>query len=331
MPPTLMNAASNPLRVIFAGTPEFAAIHLKALVDSKHQLISAYTQPDRPAGRGKKLRSSPVKLLAEAAGIALHQPATLHDEGEQHTLAELNADVMVVVAYGLILPQAVLDAPRLGCLNVHASLLPRWRGAAPIQRAIEAGDAETGITIMQMDAGLDTGAMLATASCAIDSQTSAASLHDRLAGLGPPLLLDVLHDLPAFQNRADTQNNELATYAGKILKPEAELDWRRDAAGLARAIRAFNPFPVCFSNLEAQRIKVWQAQPVDAPAASAAVGTILQADRDGILVNCGAGQLRVQCLQLAGGKPLTAAQLLNARTGLFTPGNRFDLPAESAS
>lgn len=329
MPATLMNTASKSLRIIFAGTPEFAAIHLKALIDSKHQLIAVYTQPDRPAGRGKKLRASPVKLLAEASGIAVHQPVSLRAEDEQYTLAELDADVMVVVAYGLILPPAVLDAPRLGCLNVHASLLPRWRGAAPIQRAIEAGDTETGTTIMQMDAGLDTGAMLATARCTIDSQTSAASLHDQLAGLGPPLLLKVLGDLPAFQSKAATQNNELATYAGKILKPEAELDWRRDAASLARAVRAFNPFPVCFSNLEAQRIKVWQALPVDAPATSEAVGTILQADKDGILVNCGAGQLRVQCLQLAGGKPLRAAQLLNARTELFTPGNRFDLPAES--
>ena len=178
-----------PLRVIFAGTPDFAAIHLKSLINSEHQLLAVYTQPDRPAGRGRKLQASPVKQLAEQAGLTVYQPASLKDEGTQLQLAALDADVMVVVAYGLILPQAVLDTPRFGCLNVHASLLPRWRGAAPIQRAIEAGDTTTGITIMQMDAGLDTGAMLATVSCPIGPRTSAADLHDELALLGPALLL----------------------------------------------------------------------------------------------------------------------------------------------
>jgi methionyl-tRNA formyltransferase len=324
-----VNTSNESLRVIFAGTPDFSSIHLNALIDSKHQLLAVYSQPDRPAGRGKKLRASPVKQLAEAAGISVYQPASLRVEEEQHTLANLNADVMVVVAYGLILPQAVLDAPRLGCLNVHASLLPRWRGAAPIQRAIEAGDSETGITIMQMDAGLDTGAMLATANCAIGPQTSSALLHDSLADLGPPLLLQVLDNLVQFQGRAVSQNEELVTYAEKILKPEAELNWRQEAAVLARMVRAFNPFPVCFGSLGQERVKIWEAQPVNITA-SEAPGTIMRADKEGIMVSCGGGQLLIQRLQLAGGKPLTAMQLLNARSELFAPGNRFTLPATGA-
>lgn len=322
-----MAMSKHSLRIIFAGTPDFAALHLKSLIDSKHQLIAVYTQPDRPAGRGKKLQSSPVKRLAMEAGLPLHQPPSLRDEQEQARLAGLDADLMVVVAYGLILPQAVLDAPRLGCLNVHASLLPRWRGAAPIQRAIEAGDAETGITIMQMDAGLDTGDMLATASCPIDKETTAATLHDRLAALGSPLLKEVLNDLPLFQQRAQKQDDSLATYASKILKPEAELDWRQDAAKLDRAVRAFNPFPVCYSLLCDERIKVWQATPAGSVAMPAAPGTILQANAKGILVNCGSGQLLIQRLQLPGGKPLTAEQILNAHSELFTPGNCFNTPA----
>lgn len=330
MTTTPESTSSESLRIIFAGTPDFASLYLKALIDSKHQLIAVYSQPDRPAGRGKKLRASPVKQLAEASGITVHQPASLRVEDEQRKLAELNADVMVVVAYGLILPQAVLDAPRLGCLNVHASLLPRWRGAAPIQRAVEAGDSETGITIMQMDAGLDTGAMLATAKCAIGPDTSSAILLDTLASLGPPLLLEVLDNIVEFQSRAVSQNDEQATYAEKILKPEAELDWRGHATILARAIRAFNPFPVCFGTLGEKRIKIWEAQPVDA-AASEKPGTITRADKEGIMVSCGGGQLLLRRLQLAGGKPLTAAQLLNAHSELFALGNRFTLPAASVN
>ena len=328
MTTTPVSTSNESLKIIFAGTPEFAGIHLKALIDSKHQLIAVYSQPDRPAGRGKKLRASPVKQLAEAAGIAVHQPASLRVEDEQRKLAQLKADLMVVVAYGLILPQAVLDAPRLGCLNVHASLLPRWRGAAPVQRAIEAGDIETGITIMQMDAGLDTGAMLATAKCAIGPDTSSAMLLDTLADTGPPLLLAVLDNLVEFQRGAVSQNDEQASYADKILKPEAELDWQQDAAILARAIRAFNPFPVCFGTLGEKRIKIWDAQPVNT-SASETPGTITQTDKAGIMVSCGGGQLLLRRLQLAGGKPLTAAQLLNAHSELVALGNRFTLPAAS--
>lgn len=318
------------LRIVFAGTPEFAALHLKALIDSKHQLISVYTQPDRPAGRGRKPQASPVKQVAEHAGIPVHQPLSLRDEAEQQRLASLDADVLVVVAYGLILPQPILDTPRLGCLNVHASLLPRWRGAAPIQRAIEAGDSETGITIMQMDAGLDTGDMLATALCPIGPETTAASLHDELAEIGAPLLTAVLDDLERCQSEAEVQDDAMATYAHKILKPEAALDWRRDAVSLDRAVRAFNPFPVCFSTLGGERVKIWQSCPAGTAVLPEPPGTILRADRDGILVNCGRGQLNIQHLQLPGGKALSAEQILNSRSELFAPGHRFDLPAEDA-
>ena len=250
---------NSPLRIVFAGTPEFAAIHLRGLLQSQHQLVGVYTQPDRPAGRGKKLQSSPVKQMAQAADIEVFQPASLRNEAAQQELAALGADVMVVVAYGLILPQEILDAPRIACLNVHASLLPRWRGAAPIQRAIEAGDAESGVTIMQMDAGLDTGNMLATASCAIDRNTTAASLHDQLAELGLPLLLEVLDSLPQHLASGRVQNEELATYAPKILKPEAEIDWRESAELVAGKIRAFNPFPISYTFLGGERLKVHAA------------------------------------------------------------------------
>ncbi len=330
MPQAPATVKGPPLRIIFAGTPEFAAVHLRALIDSEHLLIAAYTQPDRPAGRGLTLQASPVKQLATRAGIPVFQPASLRDPTAQGALAELGADVLVVVAYGLILPQAVLDAPRLGCLNVHASLLPRWRGAAPIQRAIEAGDAMTGITIMQMEAGLDTGAMLATSTCGIDPGANAGTLHDELARIGPPLLLQVLADLPAYQRGAQAQNDELATYAGKILKPEAEIDWRLDAARLDRKIRAFNPFPVCFSTLAGERVKIWQAWPGGGAKLPEAPGTILRADRDGILVNCGAGQLLLRQLQLPGGKPLAVEQLLHAHGDLFAPGSCFDQPPARA-
>ena len=312
------------LRLVFAGTPDFAALHLKALIDSKHQLLGVYTQPDRPAGRGKKLHQSPVKQLALAADLPVFQPVSLRHEAEQQRLDALQADVMIVVAYGLILPREILDAPRLGCLNVHASLLPRWRGAAPIQRAIEAGDNETGITIMQMDAGLDTGDMLAAARCPITADTTGGSLHDSLAALGVPLLLDVLDDLPRCQQSARNQDDSQATYASKILKAEAALDWRRDAGTLDRQVRAFNPFPVCYAMLAGERVRIWLSRPSGTAPWPEPPGTILQADPQGVLVNCGQGQLRILQLQLPGGKVLTAEQVLNARSELFAPGRHFD-------
>mgnify|MGYP001825809490 FL=1 len=326
MTATRMSASSPALRIVFAGTPDFASLHLKALIGSKHQLIGVYTQPDRPAGRGKKLQSSPVKQLAGSHDIPVFQPASLRSPDAQQGLAELQADLLVVVAYGLILPQAVLDTPRLGCLNVHASLLPRWRGAAPIQRAIEAGDTETGITIMQMDAGLDTGDMLAVSRCGIGPETTAASLHDQLAALGPPLLLQVLDNVGEYQHQAISQDDSLATYAEKILKPQAEIDWALDAETLDRKIRAFNPFPVCYSTLAGERVKLWQARPIPAGGTSAPAGTILSAHREGIAIACGEGRLLVEKLQLPGGKTLSAEQLLNARGELFAPGQRFCPP-----
>lgn len=323
--------AKPALRVLFAGTPEFAAVHLARLIDSEHQLVGVYTQPDRPAGRGRKLHASPVKQLAESAGLPVFQPASLKDAAAQQQLAELAADVMVVVAYGLILPQAVLDTPRYGCLNVHASLLPRWRGAAPIQRAIEAGDTHTGITIMQMNAGLDTGAMLATASCPIGARTTAADLHDQLATLGPPLLLEVLADLEAYQRRSCAQDDAQANYAHKILKPEAQLDWRCSANVLERRVRAFNPFPVCYSVLGGERIRVWQAtSPQPSATSTAAPGTIIHADDAGIVVCCGEYTLSMEVLQLEGGRALSAQELLRAHQAKFAPGRRFDLPSASA-
>jgi methionyl-tRNA formyltransferase len=310
-------------RIIFAGTPDFAATHLEGLLQSGHRVVAVYTQPDRPAGRGKKLQSSPVKKRAEAAGIPVFQPASLKSEQAQQELEHIGADVMVVVAYGLILPQSVLDIPRIAALNVHASLLPRWRGAAPIQRAIEAGDHETGITIMQMDAGLDTGNMLACASCAIGQNSTAASLHDELAQMGVPLLLDALNTLPEHLEAGRPQANELATYADKILKPEAQINWSEQALLISRKIRAFNPFPVCHTFIGDNRVKIHLASANDESAEAAAPGTILSADSGGIAVACGSGQLCITHLQLPGGKPLTAEQVLHAKSALFAPGVRF--------
>jgi methionyl-tRNA formyltransferase len=315
-------SAADSLRIVFAGTPEFSALHLKAIIESKHQLIGVYTQPDRPAGRGKKIQSSPVKLLAQAHGIPLFQPPTLKAEPEQETLAQLQADVLIVVAYGLILPQSILDTPRLGCLNVHASLLPRWRGAAPIQRAIESGDETTGITIMQMDAGLDTGKMLATSRCETATHT-AASLHDELAKSGPPLLLEVLDDLENYLRNAQPQDDEKATYASKITKAEAEIDWEQDSLVIERRVRAFNSFPICYSQLGEQRIRIWSATQLDEDAGDTPPGTIMRADAEGIAVSCGQGQLLIKELQLPGGKALSAGQILNAQQQKFAPGERF--------
>jgi methionyl-tRNA formyltransferase len=312
------------LRVVFGGTPEFAAAHLQSLLNSRHHVIAVYTQPDRPAGRGRKLQASPVKQVAELAGLPVYQPATLKDAAQQQQLAALQADVMVVVAYGLILPQQVLDTPRLGCINVHGSLLPRWRGAAPVQRAIEAGDTKTGITIMQMNAGLDTGDMLATAACPIDARTNAGTLLQELAVLGPSLLLQVLDDLPAYLARRQQQDESQANYAHKILKAEALIDWCDSAAHLERKIRAFNPFPVCFSTLSGQRVRVWDASPLPAGTSATAPGTIVRADEEGIVVACGEGALSLQVLQLEGGKALPARQLLSAYQTQFAVGAQFD-------
>ncbi|MFP9469616.1 methionyl-tRNA formyltransferase [Pectobacterium brasiliense] len=314
---------SDSLRIIFAGTPDFAARHLDALLSSGHEVVGVFTQPDRPAGRGNKLTPSPVKILAEQHNIPVFQPKSLRPEENQAMVQALNADVMVVVAYGLILPQPVLSMPRLGCINVHGSLLPLWRGAAPIQRALWAGDRETGVTIMQMDVGLDTGAMLHKISCPILPQDTSATLYDKLAELGPRGLLETLEQLADGSAVAETQNDALATYAEKLSKEEARLNWQLSAEQLERCIRAFNPWPVSYFIVDEQPVKVWKAE-VIAKAHGSEPGTILQADKQGIQVATADGILNIQELQPAGKKVMAAQDLLNSRREWFVPGNTLD-------
>lgn len=307
------------MKVIFAGTPEFAAQALAAIIAAGHEVSLVLTQPDRPAGRGMGLQPSAVKKLALAHGLAVYQPVSLKSLESQQYLADFAADVMVVAAYGLILPQAVLDLPRHGCLNIHASLLPRWRGAAPIQRALLAGDAQTGVCIMQMEAGLDTGPVLSSGELSIADDDTAATLHDKLAALGAELIVDALARLPLAPC---PQPDAGVTYAAKIEKAEAPLDWRLPAIQLARQVRAFNPFPGALASFQGNAIKVWGARVSEA---SGAPGTILAADRNGIVVACGEGALCLLELQKAGGKRLPVAQFL-AGMPLAT-GSALDLPA----
>lgn len=294
------------MKLIFAGTPHFAAAALQALLDAGHQVVAVLTQPDRPAGRGMQLQPSPVKQLALQHGLPVLQPLTLKHAEIQQELAALNAEVMVVAAYGLILPQIVLDTPRFGCLNIHASLLPRWRGAAPIQRAILAGDTETGITIMQMDAGLDTGDMLLKTRCPITAADTAQTLHDTLAAQGAEAIVTALARLPDLKR--EVQNTDLATYAAKLNKAEAQLDWSQDAEQLARAVRGYNPVPVANSLCKDTAIKLWQASVRS--NLGGIPGTVLAAGKDGIVVACGKGALNLEVLQRPGGKALPAAQFL---------------------
>ncbi|WP_404837543.1 methionyl-tRNA formyltransferase [Aeromonas media] len=312
----------NKLKLIFAGTPDFAARHLAALLSSDHEVVAVYTQPDKPAGRGQKLTASPVKELALAYDLPVYQPASLRNEEAQAELAALGADLMVVVAYGLILPKAVLDTPRLGCLNVHGSLLPRWRGAAPIQRAIWAGDAETGVTIMQMDVGLDTGAMIRKVSCPIASDETSASLYDKLAELGPQALVDTLDAMAAGDTAAEVQDDALANYAQKLSKEEARIDWSMEAVAIERCIRAFNPWPISWFEVAEQTIKVWQAEVIDSDHGQSA-GTLLKADKQGIDVATGKGVLRLLTLQPPGKKAMSVPDLLNSRRDWFEPGTQL--------
>ena len=305
------------LRIVFAGTPEFAAEHLKALLDTPHQIVAVYSQPDRPAGRGQKLTPSPVKQLALQHAIPVYQPQTLRDPLAQAELAALKPDLMVVVAYGLILPLVVLDIPRLGCINSHASLLPRWRGAAPIQRAVEAGDGESGVTVMQMEAGLDTGPMLLKVSTPISADDSGGSLHDRLAALGPQAVIDAISGLAAGTLQGQVQDDSLATYAHKLDKEEARIDWSRPAVELERLVRAFHPWPICHSTLNGEALKVHAAQLGEG---SGAPGTILAADKSGLTVACATGALRLTRLQLPGGKALNFSDLFNSRREQFAAG-----------
>ena len=304
------------MRIIFAGTPPFAAAALNALADAGHDIALVLTQPDRPAGRGMKLTPSAVKQAALARGLPVSQPVSLKTPEAQAELRAVDADVMVVAAYGLILPQAVLDLPRFGCLNIHASLLPRWRGAAPIQRAILAGDAETGITIMQMDAGLDTGAMLSKTVVPIRDDDTAASLHDVLAAAGASAIVAALANYATLVPVA--QDDAQATYAAKLSKDEAQLDWRQSADALARAVRAYNPAPGAWTLLDGAPLKVWAA--ATAPGAGDP-GTVLRTDAEGLVVACGGGALALQAVQPAGSKRMSAAAFLAGRP--LPPGARL--------
>lgn len=311
------------LRIIFAGTPAFSATHLETLLHAGHDVIGVYTQPDRAAGRGKKLQASPVKQLAEKHSIAVFQPASLKDPQAQAQMAALQADLMIVVAYGLLLPQAVLDIPRLGCINVHASLLPRWRGAAPIERAILAGDEETGVTIMQMDTGLDTGAMLCTLQTPIDLLDDRISLESRMARLGSEALLATLADVSNYQAKAQTQNDSSSTYARKLDKSDALIDWQGHAVNVNRSIRAGIGRHPAFSILDNSRVRFLRATPLDEKH-SVQPGTILSSpSHDFLRVACRDSVLAVYDIQLPGKNPASVRDTLNAHRGYFAAGKQF--------
>tara|TARA_B100000214_G_scaffold321421_1_gene256962 strand:- start:583 stop:1518 length:936 start_codon:yes stop_codon:yes gene_type:complete len=310
------------VRLVFAGTPDFAATALKALIAAGHTIVGVYSQPDRPAGRGRKLQPSPVKQVALDHEIPVFQPETLKTAEAQKQLADLKPDVMIVAAYGLILPKAVLDIPTHGCLNIHASLLPRWRGAAPIQRAIAAGDAETGITIMQMDEGLDTGAMLLKSLTAIDTSDTGGSLHDRLAELGGKAIIEALELLKKGELTGEPQNDDLACYASKLSKTEGHIDWATDATTIERLVRAFNPWPGTYTDLGDQRIRIHEARALVTDS-DAFPGTVVHRDRDGIDIACGNGTLRITRLQLPGSRAQSVNDLINGGKELLMPGQEL--------
>jgi len=328
-----LNAAPRALKLGFAGTPQFAVPALDALARSRHPVAAVFTQPDRPAGRGQTLHLSAVKQRALELGLPVHQPPTFKSEDAAATLRDLGLDALVVVAYGLILPPAVLAIPRTGCFNIHASILPRWRGAAPIQRALLAGDTVTGVTIMRMEAALDTGPVLAVRSMPISERDSAGTLHDRLASAGAELIVETLDAVADGSASERAQPAAGITYAEKIGKSEALIDWRAPAVEILRRVRAFNPWPIAESRFEGRQLRIWEAEltpagpsPADPGAAArgaAAPGSVLAACNDGIDVACGSGALRIRRLQLAGRKPLTAADFIKAqRLG----GARFGIP-----
>ena len=310
------------MKIIFAGTPQFAVSALEALLDKNHGIVAVLTQPDRPSGRGMQLVPSPVKQFALSNKLFVMQPPTLKNPEVQQQLAEFNTDVMVVAAYGLILPLSVLQIPKYGCLNIHASLLPRWRGAAPIQRAILAGDEETGITIMQMDEGLDTGKMLVKKSCQINTLDTAQTLHDKLAKLGAQAITEVLSEIKLASLTGEVQAEAQATYAAKLNKLEAELDWTQNATQIRRAIRAFNPVPGAYSYINSTKIKIWQAS--DTEDLKGEPGTITGMKKDGIQVACGKGTVNLQYLQRPNGKSLASFEF--AKGFKLNIGDRFKTP-----
>lgn len=311
------------MRIVFAGTPDFAATALKALLEAGYNLVGVYSQPDRPAGRGRKLMPSPVKQVALDAGIPVFQPVSLKQEDAQQELAELKPDVMIVAAYGLILPKAVLDIPTHGCLNIHASLLPRWRGAAPIQRAIAAGDAETGITIMQMDEGLDTGDMLLKTSTPIHADDTGGSLHDRLADMGGKAIVEALVQLANSELAPEPQNDADANYAHKLSKEEGHIDWSRSAIEIERLIRAFNPWPGTFTDLGEQRIRLHQAAALE-QSSDRVPGTVISREREGVDVACGTGTLKITSVQLPGSKAQSISDLINGGKQVLLPGQELN-------
>lgn len=316
------------MRIVFAGTPDFAAVALRSLIARGHDIVAVYTQPDRPSGRGRKLVPSPVKQVALETGLPVHQPESLKSDEAQTELAGLAPDVMVVAAYGLILPPAVLAIPVHGCLNIHASLLPRWRGAAPIQRAIAAGDTETGVTIMQMATGLDTGDMLLKQTTAIGPRDTGGSLHDRLADLGGNAIVEALDLLAAGRLAPEPQDDTQACYAHKLSKAEGHIDWRWPAADIERLIRAFNPWPGTFTDLADQRIRLHEARVVEADKdgdhRGSHPGTVLARQREGIDIACGEGSvLRIERLQLPGSRAQSVSDLINGGKSLLMPGQEL--------
>lgn len=313
------------MKIIFAGTPEFALPALKALINSSHKICAVYTQPDRPAGRGQKLTASPVKNLALAHKLTLYQPLTLKDPETQKQLRELEADIFIDVAYGLLLPETILNIPKFGCVNVHPSLLPRFRGAAPIQRAIMTGSTTTGVTIMKMDAGLDTGDIYKQEILPIDNTDTTETLMAKAAQIGARLLLEVLTTIENGAAKTMPQNNDQVTYANKISKGEGKIDWHKSAAEIERMVRAFNPWPIAYTEIDGKYIRIWQAEVKNHAELTENFpsGTIIHTDKKGIDVATGSGILYLAKIQLPGGKPLPVRDILNAHKQLFAPGKKF--------